>query len=207
MITSDGWLDEAARYPSVRSYDLWVPEPLGVVWHFTAGNGGPNFSRNLAESIQTYDRGKDRAASWHVLISKSGQIYQSVPFTRGAWHVGRPGTVGGKYLANVNRGTVGIELENAGRLRLVDGEYRCWPYAAANRIPAERAQAAKAGGTWDKFEEPQIAAAGRVLDALVSRYKWTRAQASLLHSELDPKNREDPGPLWSEALAPLLPGL
>src|SRR5262245_43281835 len=118
-IDDEGWLvaedgDPAVtRYPTVRRYALVVPAPLGIVWHWTAGRGGPGFAEALARRVQTYRRGIDRAASWNVLIAKDGGIHQSAPLTVGTWHVGRPGVIAGRRFENVNRATVGCELENA----------------------------------------------------------------------------------------------
>jgi hypothetical protein len=103
-LDDEGWLvaeegDPAvARYPTVRRSPLVVPAPLGIVWHWTAGRGGPGFAEALARRARTYRRGIDRAASWHVLIAKDGGIHQSAPFTVGTWHVGRPGVIAGRPL-------------------------------------------------------------------------------------------------------------
>ena len=109
-IDDEGWLHGfgVVRYPSIRSYELTSDGPIGIVWHYTATNVGT--AKSLAKRIRKYRRGKDRAASWHVVIAEDGTIYQSVPFERGAWHCGR-GRIDGH---RVNKCTAGIEMEGQG---------------------------------------------------------------------------------------------
>ena len=61
----------------------------------------------LARHSQTYQRGIDRPASWHVLIAKDGVIYESAPFSIGTWHVGKPGLIAGQRFENINLTQVG----------------------------------------------------------------------------------------------------
>jgi hypothetical protein len=81
MIDDKGWLISASgdpvgkRFPTVRTYELATPAPLGIVWHTTDGRGGPGYAEALARRAQTFQRGVDRPASWHVLIAKDGAIY------------------------------------------------------------------------------------------------------------------------------------
>jgi N-acetyl-anhydromuramyl-L-alanine amidase AmpD len=110
-IDAEGWLYGLAieRAPSVRHSALSVPEPLAIVWHYTATDAGT--AKSLAKRIRTYKRGTDRAASWHVLVGADGVIRQSVSFLRGSWHCAR-GTIDGH---RVNACSVGVELEGRGQ--------------------------------------------------------------------------------------------
>jgi hypothetical protein len=134
MVDDKGWLITAAgdpigkQFPTVRTYPLALPAPLGIVWHTTDERGGPGYAEALARRIQTFRRGVDRPASWHLLIAKDGAIYQSAQVTVGTWHVGKPGVIAGRRFANINHATVGCELENAGRLRRLGDQVYCWPY-------------------------------------------------------------------------------
>lgn len=216
-----GWLEmtdgdpEVRVFQTVRTCRLRSPTPLGIVWHWTAGRGGPGFSEMLARQAQTYKRGVDRPASWHVLIARDGTIYQSAPFTVGTWHVGRPGIIAGQHFDNVNRATVGCELENAGRLEYVDGHFYCWPYwtnpgaPAGERKPdsryainASRAVAIPGQGTFDAFTSEQERSAAAMLHALVSRYGWKREVCVYGHRDFDSPRKEDPGPVWADAILP-----
>lgn len=216
-IDENGWLIAEAgdmtvkHYPTARTYPLSVPKPLGIVWHWTAGRGGPGFAESLARRAQPYRKGVDRPASWHVLVAKDGTIYQSAPFTVGTWHVGRPGTISGKRFENINRATVGCELENAGRLRMIDGQCYCWPYwlnpgapkhelrsDPACRIDKARAVIASAEGLFDEFPREQEASALKLLVALAGLCGWARDSCSFGHVDFDWPRKEDPGPLWKQ---------
>jgi N-acetyl-anhydromuramyl-L-alanine amidase AmpD len=214
-VDDTGWLAGAdgepvgKRFPTVRTYALATPAPLGIVWHTTGGRGGPGYAETLARRIQTFRRGVDRPASWHLVIAKDGAIYQSAPLTVGTWHVGKPGVIGGRRFANVNHATVGCELENAGRLRRLGNQVYCWPYFVNPAapvyerrpdprcaIPLDRAVATRAG-LFDVFTPAQEASAAVILRALVARFGWTREVCAYGHVDFDPQNREDPGPVWT----------
>lgn len=219
-VDGDGWLvsedgePRVVRYPTVRTCPLAVPEPLGIVWHWTGGRGGPGYAERLAQRAQLYRRGLDRAASWHVLIAKDGTVFQSAPFGVGTWHVGRPGVLAGRRFENVNRATVGCELENAGRLRKVGHRFYCWPYFTNPAAPAPerradgrcavdegRAVVVPGQGTFDAFPPEQEAAAARLLGALALRFGWTREACAYGHRDFT-THKEDPGPLWAELVLP-----
>jgi len=245
LIGPDGWAVENAeglpsllRVPSVRSclFAAELRAPLGLVWHWTGGPAlGPAFATALAEEIRGFDRVKDRAASWHFLVAKNGRIFQSIQTDRGAWHVGRPGRIGGKpemvqvhadpitglpsgepiwdamawpgrLFANINAATIGVELENSGRLEKVGERFYCWPFwlnpdkpesgvDPKLEVPADRAKLV--GATWyDDYPQAQRDAAARLLSALVLRYRWTRDVCQYAHKFFDPTRKEDPGPAW-----------
>jgi hypothetical protein len=219
-IDQEGWLaaeegDPAVvRHPTVRTYPLAVPAPLGIVWHWTGGRGGPGYAERLALRTRTYRRGVDRAASWHVLLAKDGAIYQSAPFLVGTWHVGRPGVIACRRFGNVNRATVGCEIENAGRLRKLGDRFYCWPYWSNPGAPrqerrpdprcavdAVRAVVVPGQGTFDAFSPEQEASATRLLGALVAQFGWTRDACAHGHRDFT-TSKEDPGPLWAEVVLP-----
>lgn len=233
-INDDGWLEEEGEndprivlYPSERHYGLEVPAPLGIVWHYTAGQGDGNAEyeydhpdhagEDLAKRLT---RPGGRSASWHFLIAKDGDVFQSVSALKGSWHVGKPGRIAGRQFANINRATIGVELENAGRLKHIDGAWYCWPYFRLD--PRTGQPSAKLGGapnclitddragwmedgqpqpTWkgacfDKFTAEQETSAALLLGALVEKFGWAVDVCSYGHVLFDPANREDPGPIF-----------
>lgn len=240
IVDSAGWLQAAAeglppvlRVSSVRVTQLDGQGPAGIVWHWTGGRcRSPEFAVALAEEIRNYDKTKDRAASWHVLVARDGRIFQSIPFNKGSWHVGRPGRIGappvlgpdgkwdatawpgGRLVANVNKVTVGVELENAGRLVQVAGKFYCWPFysnptaAGALRMPDPRleldpSRAVKVGGAFfDDFPADQQQAALRLVQALRLKYGLARDVCRYEHRQFDPSRKEDPGDRWSLELLP-----
>ena len=220
-IDEEGWLvaegsePKVVRLPTVRTYRLVVPALLGIVWHWTSGRGGPGFAERLARRVQTYRRGVDRPASWHVLVARDGVIYQSAPLLVGTWHVGRPGVIAGQRLDNINRATVGCELENAGRLRKIGERFYCWPFWTNPSAPVyerrpdprcaidtDRAIVVQGRGIFDAFSPEQQASAAAMLTALVARFSWSREVCSYGHRDFDPKRKEDPGPVWADSVLP-----
>jgi N-acetyl-anhydromuramyl-L-alanine amidase AmpD len=213
LVTQESGLPAVLKVPSSRTTDLAVElgGPAGIVWHWTGGPArGPAFATALAGEIRTFNPSRDRAASWHVLVAKDGRLLQSIPFNRGSWHVGRPGRIAGKLHANINRATVGVELENSGRLEQVGGKFYCWPFwlnpdhhdtgpDPKLEIPAERAELC-GGVHFDAFPLAQEVAAARLMSALVLKYKITREDCQYGHRDFDPVRKEDPGALWQEVV-------
>jgi len=214
-----------------RTCGLDSVRPLGVVWHWTAGPcKNPKTAENLAKSLATFDRIKDRSASWHIIISKTGELIQSYSFSVGTWHVGRPGRIGGapqqlqdgswetsgKLFSNINRCTVGVELENSGELLKIEDKYYCWPFwknpsdapelqvpDPVWEIPAERVVAWQEK-FYDGYTSAQEDTAQRLLNALVRQFKWKREVCAYGHLHFDWTRKQDPGPLWLEGVMPNL---
>jgi N-acetyl-anhydromuramyl-L-alanine amidase AmpD len=220
-IDNEGWLvpesgDAAVkRYPTVRTSPLEVPEPLGIIWHYTGDIGSPGHAESLAKRVQTYDKKRDRAASWTVLIGRDGTLFQSASVLVGTWHVGKPGVIAGRSFANVNRATVGCELENAGRLRNIDGAWYTWPYFLNSKAPeperkpdpkkaidGSRAMRAPGEGFFDAFTPTQETSATKLVEALVARFGWPRDVCGYGHADFDSPRKEDPGPLWTKVVLP-----
>lgn len=82
--------------------------PDTIVLHYTAGVNARSSAEFLARD--------EVKASAHVVIGRDGKVFQLVPFDTEAWHAGRSLYKG---RANLNRCSLGIELDNLGRL-----EYR-----------------------------------------------------------------------------------
>lgn len=215
----DGQDDPPAlmRVPTVRVCGLDPGGPLGVCWHWTGGDyardRGHLDSLALAEWIKTYDRAKDVAASWHLIIDKDGTVIQSAPFNVGTWHVGKSGLVLGRS-RHVNRCLIGIELENAGALRVFGGRAYAWPYYVTPgvtpeartpdaRYEVDRARAVPAkGGMFDAFTPAQESSAVAVVRALVARYGWGADSLRFGHRDFDPTRKADPGPVWADTVLP-----
>lgn len=214
-IDDKGWLIREdgdpiiKQYPTARTYSLAVPAPLGIVWHWTAGRGGAGFGEALARRVQSYRKGIDRPASWHVLIAKDGAVYQSAPFLVGTWHVGRPGVIAGRRFENINRAAVGCELENAGRFRKIGDGFYCWPFwlnpgAPKHELRADprcavdpsRVVVDPNGGLFDEFTPEQEVSALKLVVALANQYGWSRPSCSYGHVDFDWPRKEDPGPVW-----------
>ena len=83
-----------------------------IVFHYTAGASALSSARWLAR--------EDVKASAHVVIARDGKVIQLVAFDTEAWHAGLGSYAGRKGL---NRYSIGIELDNLGRLEVQDGMF------------------------------------------------------------------------------------
>ena len=117
MRLEKGWLDKANRRPS-PNHDVRSNEEIDlIVIHSISlppgifGNGFVEdfFQNKLDHSKDKYFQEiKDLKVSSHVLIKRSGEIIQFVPFNKKAWHAGLSSF---KNEENCNEFSIGIELE------------------------------------------------------------------------------------------------
>lgn len=237
VVDQTGWLRLASgldsvalrRVPSPRHQALVTHDavPAGIVWHWTATRAGT--AEGLVRSIARPVPAGGRAASWHVLVDRQGRIHQSVPLRRGSWHAGGPtaarfgwadvpgkpglmqyGILKGAKLS-ANGLFVGVELENAGEVRSINGRWRAWPFdrdGGGPEIPAD--QVRRVGPRYyHDFPDAQVEAAARLVRAFVGAYGGDRRSyggdrrsLSWTHAEIDPTRKTDPGPLWADHLLP-----
>lgn len=80
--------------------------PDMIVLHYTAGTGGMSSALNLIRP--------EVKASAHLVIGRKGELIQLVAFDAEAWHAGKSRYAG---RINLNRYSIGIELDNLERLR------------------------------------------------------------------------------------------
>lgn len=86
-----------------------------IVLHYTAGGNAMSAAQMLASA--------NNSVSAHLVIARSGQILQLLPFNVKAWHAGYSSLEG---RSNVNNFSVGIELDNAGHLHRRGTEWFTW---------------------------------------------------------------------------------
>lgn len=207
----DGWLTSpnkhvlVQRFPTVRTSKLApnLKGPRRVVWHWTAT--AENTIVGIAKRAQTFVKGKDREASFHLGIPRrSAQgVVQLAPFTVGTWHAGgekaarftSDGRMGGTYSAN--RISAGVELENVGEVRLVNGKWRAWPFKEDTKLVIPVTEVATVGSKYyQDFTGHQIEMATEYARAMVAAYGLKRDDFMLGHVDIDPTRKSDPGPLW-----------
>jgi N-acetylmuramoyl-L-alanine amidase len=90
-------------------------QPQYLIMHFTAGRG--------FDSAVSWLSNPQAKASAHLVIGRDGQMTQLVPFNIVAWHAGASAWQG---LTGLNSASLGIELDNAGRLKREGGRWRVW---------------------------------------------------------------------------------
>ncbi len=181
-----------------------INTPELIIMHYTGG-------MEMESTINTFKNPPskpDSAASAHLLIGRDGSVVQFVPFNRIAYHTGFASWEGNSEL---NKCSIGIELDNVGQLAKKDGKWqvaRLKPpiiiqdeqveqreYWKAN-LPKEKRDdpvfASKLPG-FQKFTDIQLTVAFNIIQALVKNYPGIKD--ILGHDQINLALREDPGPL------------
>ncbi len=161
-----------------------ILDPQYLIIHFTAGS-------SAAASI-SWLINRDARASAHLVIGRDGSITQLVAFNRVAWHAGASQWEG---LTGLNQYSIGIELDNAGRLERKGGQWCAW---FGNAYPQDQVMEAVHGNEstvsgWHVYTPEQIEAALSVSQALVAKY---RLKGIAGHDEISPGRKVDPGPAF-----------
>jgi N-acetylmuramoyl-L-alanine amidase len=163
-----------------------IISPKYLIFHFTANN-------SIEDTINRFCKVKPRGnSSAHLVIGRDGRIIQLVPFNAAAWHAGRSQW---SDLDSLNQHSIGIELENAGRLMEISGSYVSW--LGRSYPPEEVIQAThkneKEPAFWHIYTEKQIMTSLQLADLLVSEYNLTDI---LGHDDIAPDRESDPGPAF-----------
>lgn len=165
-----------------------VMQPEYLVIHYTAGSS--------AEGSIAWLSNPQAQASSHLVIGRDGNITQLVPFNHSAWHAGKSQWDG---RSGLNSFSIGIELDNAGKLERVGSR---WLSAVSKRAYADddvliaNHQQDRPGtppGGWHEYAEAQIEAALAVGLLLMQRYKLKEV---LGHDDIAPGRKSDPGPAF-----------
>src|SRR6187402_1489676 len=92
-------------------------EPRYLVMHYTAGRS--------ADSAASWLCNVKARASAHLVIGRDGSIIQLVPFNVLAWHAGTSAWQDGETrVTGLNRYSIGIELDNPGRVVRKGNQWR-----------------------------------------------------------------------------------
>lgn len=171
----------AVRYEETPNKGAAI-SPLYLIVHYTAGP-------SLESSVQWF---KNRAAnaSAHLVIGRDGTIVQMVPFNRKAWHAGRSRW---GELRGLNSYSIGIELDNAGKLQRLNNQWAAWfgqTYPDKEVMEAVHKHESTLAG-WHVFPELQLQAAIEASIALHERYNFADV---LGHDDVSPGRKTDPGP-------------
>lgn len=159
-------------------------DPQYLIIHFTAGSS--------AEASINWLINSDARASAHLVIGRDGSITQLVAFNRAAWHAGASQWEG---LRGLNQHSIGIELENAGRLERKGGQWCAWfgnAYPEDQVMTAVHANESSTSG-WHVYTPAQIEATRRVSQVLVAKYRLNGVAG---HDEISPGRKVDPGPAF-----------
>lgn len=155
-----------------------------LVIHFTAGISAESSIRWLTDP--------HAKASAHLVIGRDGSITQLVPFNKRAWHAGNSAWAA---RIGLNSYSIGIELDNAGKLRRVGQQWQTW---SSHMIPDDEVviarhkhEASETG--WHAFTSQQLTVALEAATALVEKYQLLDVVG---HDDIAPGRKTDPGPAF-----------
>ena len=162
--------------------------PDMIVLHYTAGTS--------AESSSIFLTRPDVSASAHLVIGRKGEVFQLVPFHIEAWHAGKSWYAG---RGELNRYSIGIELDNLGKLRFSGDLF----VAECGRVVLPDEVYTDCSGDhptyWHRYTERQI----RVLQEICSLLEETYPIRDVVgHSVITPR-KIDPGPALEFAFSEL----
>lgn len=158
-----------------------------LVMHYTAGRDAESAVRTLVNPATK--------ASAHLVIGRGGELAQLVPFNRIAWHAGQSRWLG---LQGLNHYSIGIELDNAGRLERQGGRWLSWfgkEYPEQDVHEATHKNETRPAG-WHIFTEAQLGVAVEVSRLLARHYGLVDV---LGHDDIAPGRKSDPGPAFPMA--------
>jgi N-acetylmuramoyl-L-alanine amidase len=159
--------------------------PKYLIIHYTAGSS--------AEGSISWLTNKASRVSAHIVIARDGTITQLVPFNIKSWHAGKSRWAG---LEGMNNYSIGIELDNAGKLVRKNGKWFSnltkREYPGSEVLEAEHKHGGGVAG-WQDYTSEQIDASIELGALLVEEYKLKDV---LGHEDISPGRKIDPGPAW-----------
>jgi len=155
-----------------------------IIIHYTAGRG-------LDQTVKTF-QSWHKTVSAHLVIGKDGRVVQMVPFDRAAWHAGRSRW---GELTGMNKYSIGIELDNYGRLDQVEDGYQTWFGVRVD--PGSVVQIVhQFGGPmcgWESYPDEQI---DKLVHICAMLYYDYHVIEILGHDDIAPGRKLDPGPAF-----------
>jgi N-acetylmuramoyl-L-alanine amidase len=161
-----------------------VDLPDMVILHYTASGDSESAITHLCDPA--------KEVSAHLVVSRSGEVTQLVPFNVIAWHAGKSVWNERKSL---NQYSIGIEIENAGYLEKKSTWYESWfggRYSESEVyvVDTEKDESKK---YWHRYTDNQIEVVTELCHLLRDRYL---IKEILGHSDVSPGRKVDPGPAF-----------
>ena len=153
--------------------------PGMIVLHYTAGVS--------CMSSALYLIRPEVKASAHLVLGRKGEVVQLMPFNVEAWHAGRSEYAG---VVGLNRCSIGIELDNLGRLDFREGRFVA---ECGVEVPPGEVYAEDVNGVavyWHRYTECQKMVLRQVCRLLERCYP---IRYIVGHSDVTSR-KQDPGP-------------
>lgn len=152
-----------------------------IILHYTGAGNAMSAAQHLAA--------RDTDVSAHLVIGRDGRIIQLLPFCIRAWHAGISNYKG---RTNLNNYSIGIELDNAGKLHRRGDRFYSWfnkEYPESEIFVDESGQFPS---YWHKYTDEQLQTLIEVCNLIITFYP---IRYVLRHSDIT--NRKlDPGPAF-----------
>lgn len=160
-------------------------QPDTIIIHYTAGRDGERSAQYLAsDSVK---------ASAHIVLDRSGHIYQLVPFNIISWHAGRSSYQG---RSGFNQYAIGIEIDNAGVLEPIGDKFISWFGKSYGKDEVLKAKHRNESieRYWHTYTEQQIDLTQQICEQLMESYPSIKT--ILGHEEIAVGRKQDPGPAF-----------
>jgi N-acetylmuramoyl-L-alanine amidase len=164
-----------------------IINPRYLVLHYTAGKS--------AQSTIDWLCNTDAMASAHVVLGRDGGITQLAPFNVKTWHAGKSQWEG---LKGMNKYSIGIEMDNAGRLSKVGTKYKAWFQTEypEDEVIHSKHKFEQDTAYWHTYTDIQIE---RVLELSLILMRSYNLMDVLGHEDIAPGRKTDPGPAFPMA--------
>jgi N-acetylmuramoyl-L-alanine amidase len=177
---------ERVRQITCTKNQAFMPDgkPSSIVLHYTGSGNAEETAEHLCR--------EDVKSSAHIVIARNGEIIQMIPFNKVAWHAGESKS---KTRGNYNAFSIGIELENAGKLVPQGDHYAAWfgKQYGASEVLCLRGVNPSMLSFWHAYTEEQMKACFRLCMELVRHYGIAEIVG---HQEIAPVVKMDPGPAF-----------
>ena len=183
LVRSDG---SAVAFRQTPNKSSGVLVPTLIVLHDTAGRLGDGSSVNWLCDPQA-------KASAHFVVDRDGDITQLSASNTITWHAGQSSYRG---RPNVNGFSIGIEIENPGRMTGDDSYARAWygkSYAGDEYELAAKTTKEHGSGVWMHYTEEQILA---VIELGVALSAYYAIDDVTTHWAISPGRKVDTNPLF-----------
>ena len=189
MQIQDHWLvgKNVYKYRSTNfseDFDSEVFKPDTIVMHYTAGSTVEGAVCHLCDA--------EKEVSSHLVVSRDLRIFQLVPFNIPAWH---SGVSEWKNRTSLNQYSIGIEIDNAGKLDFIKGKYLSWfeKEYPENEVIKLKHVNREEEEYWHKYNKEQILLLEEISKILIKKYG---IKDLVGHDEISPYRKIDPGPAF-----------
>lgn len=155
-----------------------------IVIHYTAGSSAKS-------SVRTLTKPSSRASA-HLVVGKDGSIIQLADFDTVTWHAGKSSHNG---RTGLNKYSIGIEIDNPGKLTKDGDAYLTWYKAKIDEKNVIKATHRNQSSPryWHSYDPKQVAAVEDICRLLIETYDIKHIVG---HEEISPGRKVDPGPAF-----------